>query len=105
MATKVMRWSLSLLSKQMPFVESVQRPHYLVPIATFHGVGAIKRKTRTGSTVSMSLDNTQLLNHQDNHNCTTAMEKKPKLVIFDKNGTLINFHKIWTPWTTNLTKR
>ena len=30
---------------------------------------------------------------------------KPKLVIFDKYGTLIDFHSTWSPWLRNLTDR
>ena len=30
---------------------------------------------------------------------------KPKLVIFDKDGTLVCFHTMWTPWCTSLAER
>ena len=30
---------------------------------------------------------------------------KPELVIFDKDGTLVCFHTMWTPWCTSLAAR
>ena len=30
---------------------------------------------------------------------------KPKLVIFDKDGTLVCFHTMWAPWCTSLADR
>ena len=30
---------------------------------------------------------------------------KPELVIFDKDGTLVCFHTMWSPWCTGLADR
>ena len=30
---------------------------------------------------------------------------KPKCVIFDKDGTLVCFHTMWSPWCTDLAQR
>ena len=29
----------------------------------------------------------------------------PKAIIFDKDGTLIDFHSVWTPWVLSITRR
>ncbi len=30
---------------------------------------------------------------------------RPKLIIFDKDGTLVCFHTMWAPWCTSLADR
>ena len=34
-----------------------------------------------------------------------ALQPSPKLVIFDKDGTIVCFHAMWTPWAYEFVNR
>ena len=42
--------------------------------------------------------------HSSNHG-NQSKPWRPDLYVFDKYGTLVNIHSVWTPWVTKLSQR
>lgn len=88
--------------------------HQIQPAAAFHGLHAASGVKRAKAAAKSSDFGNHILGEDIAEVRTYEIPvaassqqqiRTPKLVIFDKYGTLIDFHQTWTPWLTNLTRR